>query len=48
MVEGFEATGGDDPRGPGTPTVAINGTQVTGDLHGSLFGKDMFDLLLTL
>ncbi|MEU6003038.1 hypothetical protein ABZ837_35160 [Streptomyces sp. NPDC047197] len=48
MVEEFEAAGGDDPRGPGTPTVAINGTQVKGDLYGSLFDKYMFDLLLTL
>ncbi|GAA3122741.1 DsbA family protein [Streptomyces rectiviolaceus] len=44
----YEAAGGDDPRGPGTPTVAVNGTQVTGDLYGSLFDKESFDLLLTL
>ncbi|MEV8318700.1 thioredoxin domain-containing protein [Streptomyces sp. NPDC059900] len=44
----YEAAGGDDPRGPGTPTVAINGTRVTGDLYGSLFDREMFGLLLTL
>ncbi|MEV0522950.1 thioredoxin domain-containing protein [Streptomyces sp. NPDC050439] len=44
----YEKAGGDDPRGPGTPTVAINGSQVTGDLYGSLFDKELFDLLLTL
>lgn len=42
----YEAAGGDDPRGPGTPTVAINGTQITGDQYGWLFEKKLFGLLL--
>ncbi|MFB7374904.1 DsbA family protein [Streptomyces sp. NPDC056222] len=42
----YEAAGGDDPRGPGTPTVAINGTEVKGDQYGWLFEKESFALLL--
>ncbi|MGG8410189.1 DsbA family protein [Streptomyces sp. 12297] len=43
----YEAAGGEeDPRGPGTPTVAINGTQVTADLYSFLFEEDSFALLL--
>ncbi|MET9509506.1 hypothetical protein ABZX62_13745 [Streptomyces flavidovirens] len=41
-----EAADADDPRGPGTPTVAINGTQITDDLYGRLFEKESFDQLL--
>ncbi|MGW0310630.1 thioredoxin domain-containing protein [Streptomyces flavidovirens] len=42
----YEAADADDPRGPGTPTVAINGTQITDDLYGRLFEKESFDQLL--
>ncbi|WP_326586726.1 thioredoxin domain-containing protein [Streptomyces sp. NBC_01294] len=42
----YEAAGGDDPRGPGTPTVAINGTQIKGGLYDWLFEKETFHLLL--
>ncbi|MET9438069.1 thioredoxin domain-containing protein [Streptomyces sp. NPDC006551] len=42
----YEAAGGDDPRGPGTPTVAINGAQITGGLYDWLFEKESFDQLL--
>ncbi len=42
----YEAADGDAPRGPGTPTVVINGTQVTGDQYGWLFEKESFDQLL--
>ncbi|WP_374777150.1 hypothetical protein OG756_34645 [Streptomyces sp. NBC_01310] len=42
----YEAAGGDDPRGPGTPTVAINGTQIKGGLYDWLFEKQTFSLLL--
>ncbi|MFD9036010.1 DsbA family protein [Streptomyces sp. NPDC059567] len=42
----YEAAGGDDPSGPDTPTVAINGTEVKGDLYGRLFEKESFALLL--
>ncbi|MFJ6948247.1 DsbA family protein [Streptomyces wuyuanensis] len=42
----YEAAGGDDPRRPGTPTVAVNGTQITGDRYGWLFEKTLFGLLL--
>ncbi|MER5934213.1 thioredoxin domain-containing protein [Streptomyces sp. NPDC002054] len=42
----YEAAGGDDPRGPGTPTVAINGTQIKGVLYDWLFEKESFDRLL--
>ncbi len=42
----YEAAGGDDPRGPGTPTVAIEGIEVKGDRYGWLFEKELFDLLL--
>ncbi|MFZ3498079.1 DsbA family protein [Streptomyces sp. 5.8] len=42
----YEAAGGDDPRGPGTPTVVINGTQITGDQYGWLFEEDSFSQLL--
>ncbi|MFH8491999.1 DsbA family protein [Streptomyces longisporoflavus] len=42
----YEAAGGDDPRGPGTPTVVINGTEVKGDRYGLLFEEESFALLL--
>ncbi|GGR80375.1 hypothetical protein GCM10010284_11980 [Streptomyces rubiginosohelvolus] len=42
----YEAAGGDDPRGPGTPTVAINGTKVEGDRHNWLFERESFAALL--
>ncbi|PVC96052.1 hypothetical protein DBP12_16575 [Streptomyces sp. CS014] len=43
----YEAAGGDDPRGPGTPAVAINGTEVDGDRYDWLFEKESFAALLT-
>ncbi|MCX4775383.1 DsbA family protein [Streptomyces sp. NBC_01264] len=42
----YEAAGGDDPRGPGTPTVVINGTQITGARYGWLFEERSFGRLL--
>ncbi|WP_327309105.1 thioredoxin domain-containing protein [Streptomyces sp. NBC_01298] len=42
----YEAAGGDDPRGPGTPTVVINNTQVTGARYGWLFEERSFGQLL--
>ncbi|MGW1771452.1 thioredoxin domain-containing protein [Streptomyces sp. NPDC002104] len=42
----YEAAGGDDPRGPGTPTVAINGTQITGTRYAWLFEERSFGKLL--
>ncbi|MEU3064987.1 hypothetical protein AB0P12_27320 [Streptomyces subrutilus] len=38
--------GGDDPRGPGTPTVAVDGTRVPEKLFGRLFERESFDRLL--
>ncbi|MFD9904049.1 DsbA family protein [Streptomyces sp. NPDC059063] len=45
----YEAAGGDDPRGPGTPTIAINNTQITsgGEQYGMLFEKRSFRELLS-
>ncbi|MFD5142688.1 DsbA family protein [Streptomyces sp. NPDC058401] len=42
----YEAAGGDDPRGPGTPTVVINNTQITGARYGWLFEERSFGQLL--
>ncbi len=42
----YETAGGDDPRGPGTPTVAINDTKITGNLAGWVFEKESFAMLL--
>lgn len=42
----YEAAGGDDSRGPGTPTVAINGTQITGAQYDWLFERKSFNQLL--
>ncbi|AWZ08687.1 MULTISPECIES: thioredoxin domain-containing protein [unclassified Streptomyces] len=42
----YEAAGGDDPRGPGTPTVVINGTQITGARYAWLFEERSFGQLL--
>jgi protein-disulfide isomerase len=38
----YEKAGGKDPRGPGTPTAVINGTQVTEDYYGALFDRALF------
>ncbi|MEI5102974.1 thioredoxin domain-containing protein [Streptomyces sp. PmtG] len=43
----YEAADGDGPRGRGTPTVVINGTQITGDRYGDLFEKESFGVLLS-
>ncbi|WP_030686951.1 DsbA family protein [Streptomyces sp. NRRL B-1347] len=44
----YEAAGGDDPRGPGTPTVDINDTRITsdGEHYGLLFEQTTFRELL--
>ncbi|MCK8678110.1 DsbA family protein [Streptomyces lichenis] len=42
----YEAADGEDPRGPGTPTVVINGRRVTEDQSSSLFDQEWFDHLL--
>ncbi|MET9960034.1 thioredoxin domain-containing protein [Streptomyces sp. NPDC006326] len=39
---------GDDPIGPGTPSVAINTTMLTGDVRGDLFDEDRLTRLLTV
>lgn len=45
----YEAAGGaEEPGGPGTPTVAVDGEHVTGDLYGSLFDKELFELVLSM
>ncbi|MFI5868196.1 DsbA family protein [Streptomyces sp. NPDC051546] len=44
----YEAAGGDDPRGPGTPTVAIDGAKIAEALSGSIFDEESFDELLKL
>ncbi|MGW0535078.1 DsbA family protein [Streptomyces sp. NPDC003032] len=42
----YDSANGDEPLGPGTPTVVINGRQVPEKLRGALFDKDLFPLLL--
>ncbi|WP_172384717.1 thioredoxin domain-containing protein [Streptomyces sp. MNP-20] len=46
----YEAAGGDDPRGPGTPTVDINEARITsgGEYYGLLFEKKTFSELLAV
>ncbi|MGM9383913.1 DsbA family protein [Streptomyces antibioticus] len=44
--QAYEHTG-DDPSGPGTPTVVVNGYVVDGGLQGLLFDADMFRRLVT-
>ncbi|WP_455356894.1 thioredoxin domain-containing protein [Streptomyces sp. SYSU K217416] len=43
----YEQAGGEDPRGPGTPTAVINGKQLPEDSFWLLFDKPLFELLLT-
>ncbi|MEU6483690.1 thioredoxin domain-containing protein [Streptomyces sp. NPDC046887] len=42
-----KAAGGDNPRGPGTPTVVVNGRQVTENQSSSLFDQEWSDHRLT-
>ncbi|MER5477777.1 thioredoxin domain-containing protein [Streptomyces sp. NPDC002734] len=44
--EAYEAYDGDDPRGPGTPTVVINGSRMTGGMYDLIFDKESFGMLL--
>lgn len=38
---------GDDPIGPGTPTVVVNGHAIDGGLYGANFDANMFRLLVS-
>ncbi|MGA5498871.1 thioredoxin domain-containing protein [Streptomyces cinereoruber] len=42
----YEHTG-DDPRGPGTPTVTVNGHMIDGALYPTNFDPRLFTLLIT-
>ncbi|MEU9064946.1 thioredoxin domain-containing protein [Streptomyces sp. NPDC048430] len=44
--EAYDNANGDEPLGPGTPTVVINDKQVPEDLFGLLFDEDLFEGLL--
>ncbi|WP_328296536.1 DsbA family protein [Streptomyces sp. NBC_00435] len=43
----YEKAGGDDPRGPGTPTAEINGVRVPEEHNGVLFDGKLLGELLT-
>lgn len=43
--QAYEKTG-DDPRGPGTPTVIINGHAIDGGLYSLIFDKEMVKRLV--
>ncbi|MEU1896233.1 DsbA family protein [Streptomyces pristinaespiralis] len=43
----YDAANGDEPLGPGTPTVVINGKQVPEESYGIIFDKPSFEELLT-
>ncbi|MEW1547054.1 DsbA family protein [Streptomyces tsukubensis] len=42
----YEAADADEPRGPGTPTVVVNGQQLEGKRHDAIFDWDQFDRIL--
>jgi protein-disulfide isomerase len=42
----YESAGGDDPRGPGTPTAVINGIRVREEYAGILYDQYLFGGLL--
>lgn len=42
----YEQTG-DDPIGPGTPTVVVNAHTIDGGLYGAVFDAELFGLLVT-
>ncbi|MFI0219916.1 DsbA family protein [Streptomyces lydicus] len=42
----YERAGGDDPRGPGTPTAVVNGLQVPEQYYGVLFDRRLFTQFL--
>ncbi|MER6746566.1 DsbA family protein [Streptomyces fungicidicus] len=44
--EAYDSANGDEPLGPGTPTVVINDKQVPEEILGLLFEKDLFEELL--
>lgn len=44
----YEQAGGDDARGPGTPTAVINGVQMPEQYYGMLFDRKVFTQLLKL
>ncbi|MFF9756898.1 thioredoxin domain-containing protein [Streptomyces sp. NPDC014344] len=43
----YDGANGDEPLGPGTPTVVINDKQVPEEIFGLLFEEDLFRELLT-
>ncbi|MBT3167737.1 thioredoxin domain-containing protein [Streptomyces sp. Vc74B-19] len=43
----YDSANGDEPLGPGTPTVVINDKQVPEELYGLLFEESLFERLLT-
>ncbi|MEU1296858.1 thioredoxin domain-containing protein [Streptomyces sp. NPDC005840] len=45
--ERYERAGGDDPLGPGTPAVAVNGTWIQGAQRDLIFGRTSFGRLLS-
>ncbi|MFE0805134.1 DsbA family protein [Streptomyces sp. NPDC058812] len=44
--EAYDSANGDEPLGPGTPTVVINDKQVPEEIFGLLFEEDLFEKLL--
>ncbi|MFD3943422.1 DsbA family protein [Streptomyces sp. NPDC058579] len=44
--QAYEQTG-DDPIGPGTPTIVVNGHTIDGGLYGANFDAPLFRLLVT-
>ncbi|MGW0938791.1 DsbA family protein [Streptomyces sp. NPDC002666] len=44
--QAYEQTG-DDPIGPGTPTVVVNAHTIDGGLFGAVFDEELFGLLVT-
>ncbi|MEU3601589.1 thioredoxin domain-containing protein [Streptomyces sp. NPDC006798] len=43
----YDAANGDDPRGPGTPTVVVNGKHLSGELYDAIYDWDRLDRILT-
>ncbi|MFJ8228895.1 DsbA family protein [Streptomyces sp. NPDC094448] len=43
----YESAYRDEPGGPGTPTVAVNGKQVSGERFDAIFDWDLLDPILT-
>lgn len=38
---------GEDPIGPGTPTIVVNGHSIDGGLYGANFDEELFGMLVT-